>query len=534
MLNIQNVSAYFNPIFIVSGYFDGATNNIVTSGDYFPVPYVADDFSSYLTGFIISVSGSGVNGAYWLRSGIFINKSSYIYDDLNSYDTGIKNDYLNPTLLNGNIFYLNYNNISGGLTGFIKSDPFNIPNRGLIYNTFNNNGTLVSGNLNLYGITTRENDQYIIINGSSGNFNNDSTLEVLINKTGNYAPGGSFIIGNSIDSGIAIIGSDTGNFIQIFIGGQEIDTDVSITDNSWNHIAITNYKNGSITGSEITGYSFITGGSFDFVDISGVGIELIGLQNQDEGVDTFSTTGFVFNFYDMTNISTFWAQSNGFISFVDITGDNLYSIHPYGTNDGPHSGFIQPYSIGPFWTDLISQNVYYQEYPDHLIIQYIANLFSDDPSLQNVFEISLWNNGKIFYYYSVLSGTFSVNDTAIGIQQSGRIGLGVWDNIDQDPPFTLESGVVIEIDPIFITNSYTLNIYKDGIQNNSYNLNDINLTDLNNISCGKNLNLSSGGFNGIFDEIRLWNYTRESGDITNNYNQKLDFYSSGLLYYLSI
>ena len=320
MLNIQNVSAYFNPIYIVSGYFDGATNTIVTSGDYFLIPYVADDFSSYPTGFIISVSGSGVNSGYWLRSGIFINKSSYIYDNLDSYNTGIKNDYINPTLLDGNIFYLNYKNISGGLTGFVKSDPFNIQNRGLIYNTFNNNGTLVSGNLNLYGVTTRENDQYIIINGSSGSFNYNATFEVWINKTGNYSPGGSFIIGNSLDSGISIIGSDTGNFIQIFINGQQINTDISITDNSWNHIAITTYNNSSITGSEITGYSFVQSGAFNYVEISGFGTELLDLQGTDEAFELFATTGFTFNFYNMTGASTFWAQSNGFISLVDITG----------------------------------------------------------------------------------------------------------------------------------------------------------------------------------------------------------------------
>jgi subtilisin family serine protease len=176
-------------------------------------------------------------------------------------------------------------------------------------------------------------------------------------------------------------------------------------------------------GPDMYGYTWIDsdepgGPVFDWVDITGVGTPIAGLDGDDENLGPVPI-GFDFPFYGNT-FDTFRACTNGFVSFTS-TSTSL-------------TNYALPYAYGPenllavWWDDLHFRSVeraYYYYDGARLIIQYVnvERYSTSDPGLFN-FEIILYPSGRIIYQYLTMAG--EVEDATIGIQnQAGDDGLTV-------------------------------------------------------------------------------------------------------------
>lgn len=180
-------------------------------------------------------------------------------------------------------------------------------------------------------------------------------------------------------------------------------------------------------GPDAFGYKWIdsdepTGPQYVWNDIATTGVELTnwiatGTYNaKDEGYSGPVDIGFPFKFYGQTKTQVF-ISSNGVLLFTAPT-TNIFTNAQIPTSGAPNE------FIAPFWDDLdgvSSGNVYYKQEPGKLTIQYTNwHKYNNTGSL--TFQIVLFSNGKIMFYYNNMVGT--LNSATVGIENAtGTVGL---------------------------------------------------------------------------------------------------------------
>ncbi len=139
---------------------------------------------------------------------------------------------------------------------------------------------------------------------------------------------------------------------------------------------------------------------------------------RDDGYAGPLPIGFNFKYYG--NIETqLYVSTNGFISFQPIT-DSWFSNEAIPSSDAPNE------IICPFWDDLDGRtqgDAYYQQDGNKFTIQFNNwQLYSGTGSL--TFQIVIYSNGKIYFYYNNLIGTLTA--CTVGIENvDGTDGLQV-------------------------------------------------------------------------------------------------------------
>ncbi len=162
------------------------------------------------------------------------------------------------------------------------------------------------------------------------------------------------------------------------------------------------------------------GPAFSFTDISTTGTPVFGLD--DDNVVGPYNIGFDFYFYGEIK-SQFWVNSNGCVGFTSnyITLGN--TIIP--TNSSVYNDFI-----AWMWDDMVfrtgTSQVFYQSYPDKLIIQFKNYEHYSQPGLFIDAEVVIFSNGKIKIMYDDFDSGILLNSCTVGIQSSNPgIGLQV-------------------------------------------------------------------------------------------------------------
>ncbi|MCF8364318.1 MAG: T9SS type A sorting domain-containing protein [Bacteroidales bacterium] len=163
------------------------------------------------------------------------------------------------------------------------------------------------------------------------------------------------------------------------------------------------------------------GPGFDYIDISGTGIEITGILN-DNSVGPFSM-GFSFPFYD-NYYDEFYISSNGIITFGGSFSNPVNS--PIPTQDGNNN------FIAWCWDDLQKKTggqVFYQQFEEYTVIQFKEYAQNGTLSLRYVInaEVILYKNGDVLIQYlDYTTGLFLTNSCTIGIENgSGNDGLQV-------------------------------------------------------------------------------------------------------------
>ncbi|NHB68602.1 choice-of-anchor D domain-containing protein [Perlabentimonas gracilis] len=174
---------------------------------------------------------------------------------------------------------------------------------------------------------------------------------------------------------------------------------------------------------------------FSWFDISEIGTFTY-LQGDDNSVAV--ELPFTFNFYGQDKNSML-VSTNGYVTFG---GDGT----EYSNEDIPNTNIPNDY-IAPLWDDLegvgVGKNYYYHDTPNaRFIVQY-----SDWPNLNGSgtydFQIHLYANGEIYFYYQNLNGT--LNGSTIGIENAdGTEGLKIAYNQDY-----LENNLAIKISNLY-------------------------------------------------------------------------------------
>ncbi len=166
----------------------------------------------------------------------------------------------------------------------------------------------------------------------------------------------------------------------------------------WNDIAST--------GTAVT--SWIPSGSFD---------------GADEGYAGPFPFGFNFKFYGQSKQQVY-ISSNGLLVFTaPIT--NLYTNSVIPEIAKPNE------FIAPFWDDLDCSSqgaVYYKQDGNKFIVQY-SNVKNFSGSSSLTFQIVLYSDGKIMFYYNYMEGTLTSGTTGIE-NADGNIGLQIAYNAD--------------------------------------------------------------------------------------------------------
>jgi len=173
-------------------------------------------------------------------------------------------------------------------------------------------------------------------------------------------------------------------------------------------------------GPDNFGYMWIdsnepNGPEYEWFNISTIG-QNSGLSGDDNSVSL--TLPFDFEFYGRSQTSV-RVSANGYLTFGSDGG--VYINDPIPGSNSPNN------IIAPFWDDLHQQsgiNYYYYDQDNHrFIIQYNNwGFFSGGGSL--TFQVQLYENGGIYFYYNSMSGT--LNSATIGIEDgNGTDGLQV-------------------------------------------------------------------------------------------------------------
>jgi len=186
----------------------------------------------------------------------------------------------------------------------------------------------------------------------------------------------------------------------------------------------------SAGGPDNYGYYWIDsddpdGPAFDWVDISGTGIEITGSLGDDNYTGPY-TISFPFAFYG--NIYTeLYVASNGMIGF-DTTGLSLRFKTPLPTASVPNN------ILAWLWDDLdptddnnTDDHVYIQDDGNRFIIQF-ENYPEYNAAVGDVInaEIILYDDGTIIYQYQSIGAGFDLTSCAIGIEnEDGTDGLEV-------------------------------------------------------------------------------------------------------------
>ncbi len=172
--------------------------------------------------------------------------------------------------------------------------------------------------------------------------------------------------------------------------------------------------------------------NYEWVDISDIGNSVPG--TGDEGSAGPFEIGFPFSFYG-EDLSQFWVNSNGFISFSEIENGyypNIYVPHTPAPNN----------ALYLFWDDLHQRNgtiYYYHDADNHLTrIQYDNWGYYREPAeVCFTAQIVLHENGQINFYYSDFSDDFPLDSETIGIENvDGTEGVQVsYDDHPENYPY---------------------------------------------------------------------------------------------------
>jgi len=190
-------------------------------------------------------------------------------------------------------------------------------------------------------------------------------------------------------------------------------------------------------GPDDFGYKWIdsnepNGPDYEWFNISTIG-QNSGLAGDDNSVSL--TLPFTFEFYGQPKTSVRVA-TNGYLTFGSDGGVYLNDLIP--GNNSPND------VIAPFWDDLHQQsgtNYYYHDVDNHrFIIQYNNwGFFSGGGSL--TFQVQLYENGGIYFYYNSMTGT--LNSATIGIENNnGTDGLQIAYNTGY-----VQNGLAVRLSP---------------------------------------------------------------------------------------
>ncbi len=245
-------------------------------------------------------------------------------------------------------------------------------------------------------------DSVIITNNSS----NASTLDYTVELLNNTFPGGLSVNLSPVKTDITGTADEYKTSEGETGGGQYID---------------------GKGGPDAFGYKWIdsdepNGPQYVWNDISTTGTELTtwiqtGTYNaKDEGYAGPVNLGFNFKFYGALKTQVY-VSSNGALIFT-APAANMFSNVQIPSTSAPNE------YIAPFWDDLdgvSSGNVYYKQDPGKLTIQFSNwHKYSNTGSL--TFQIVLYSNGRIMFYYNSMNATLT--SATVGIENAaGTVGL---------------------------------------------------------------------------------------------------------------
>lgn len=139
---------------------------------------------------------------------------------------------------------------------------------------------------------------------------------------------------------------------------------------------------------------------------------------KDEGYAGPFSIGFPFKFYGQPKTQVY-VNANGFLHFEPLTVNTITNASIPNT--------AQPNNyISPFWDDLDGRTqgtVHYKQDGNKFIIQFTNwQRYPNTGSL--TFQVVLYSNGRIMFYYNNMTGT--LNSATVGIENStGTVGLQV-------------------------------------------------------------------------------------------------------------
>ena len=189
-------------------------------------------------------------------------------------------------------------------------------------------------------------------------------------------------------------------------------------------------------GPDLFGYKWKdsrepNGPSFTWEDISTTGTRLSSVSYCDD-CNQMVNLSFEFEFYG-TRYSSIYVSSNGYITLG--SGYSDYYNYALPSTAAPAN------MIAGFWDDLrttYNGDVYFKDYGNKAIVQF-TNVEPYSGSGYFTYQMVLWANGTINYYYQNMSGT--VTSATVGIQNATRNdGL----NIVYNSTF-VENGLAVEI-----------------------------------------------------------------------------------------
>lgn len=168
-----------------------------------------------------------------------------------------------------------------------------------------------------------------------------------------------------------------------------------------------------------------SGPAFEWVDISSVGIEIIGFGDDDTSAAL--PIGFEFPFFE-NSYSTLYVSSNGIITFGSGSTVRTNTIMPY--NAAPDN------MIAMWWDDLDPRRggniyYYYDAGNERFIVSYVGikNYYSTTGTGSLTFQAILYPNGRIVLQYGVMDPGADASGLAgatIGIENlAGTDGLSV-------------------------------------------------------------------------------------------------------------
>jgi hypothetical protein len=209
-------------------------------------------------------------------------------------------------------------------------------------------------------------------------------------------------------------------------------------------------------GPDSFGYVWIDsdepgGPVFKYTDISTTGTPVFGLSD-DNIVGPFNI-GFDFWYYGDVK-SQFWINSNGCIGFTS----NYITIQ---NTTLPSNSSVYKDFIAWMWDDLEcktgSSQVFYQSYPDKLIIQFKNYERHYHTGLTMNAEVEIYKNGKIIILYNNFSQGINLDSCTVGLQSSNpSLGLQVVYNAyylhnDLALFFRVPGDFITDVDPAYGT-----------------------------------------------------------------------------------
>ncbi len=168
-------------------------------------------------------------------------------------------------------------------------------------------------------------------------------------------------------------------------------------------------------GPDAFGYRWIDsdepgGPAFNWIDISGTGTPIAGLDGDDENAGPLPL-GFSFPFYGNL-FNSIRVSTNGWLSFTSTA--TTYTNQPLPNSGGPEN------MIAPFWDDLHFRSVeraYFQSFGYSAIVQWQnVDRFSTGSDL--TFQVILDSSGAITIQYLSLSGV--LDSATVGIQNDTK------------------------------------------------------------------------------------------------------------------